>query len=375
MSPIRKISHPARLLLALLCGLVLASSSFAATPNTLPMTDAFPNQAEANLAEVNSVLDPANEPLPSAVVDGDNGLSFCHTPKWTSSCLLGLFIYRCGQYTFPLTPYGCTAAAGSFMDLLELKRIDVVLEGNTYNLPVIFTQRLERMIQQPAIQNEMQSLRILLDHYGRNRRGFDLHEWFRAMSNGNHEKTLEKLAVLLQDTSPVQIHIHYLRQLAKTKRFSAATLKAIEDLEMVNYYLSYPTLEETQWKSWLKLYPQTKNIEADTTPLVYHFYPMAFLTYKLRGHGERLATFLPFLFNTEYLLQDLDPQSWPLHHPDPFKVNTDALRWKMKDMYGGLAGSLWGIRRIEKTPGLAAFQKSFSSNPYGTMRTLFWTLP
>jgi hypothetical protein len=349
-------SKPALLLLSLTLACSSLNASFASTDS-----EQFLNAFVSEPAEV----------------EGGPDLDFCHTEKWSAACLTGLLIYRCDQYTIPFAPLGCALASLAFMDNLQLKRIDVVIENETYNLPVIFTEHLERLIQDPKTQAMIGRLRAELVSAASNQTPFDLWKWMLAAQNGNREKAIENLAVLLQDTSGVVLHIEYLKSISKDRGYKPATLRAINDLDEVNYQLNYQVLKANNYKKWLKLYPDTKNIESEMTPLVYHFYPMAFLAQRLKKarHGDRLSAFLPFLFNTEYLSQTLDPEMWPLKHPRPFKIDNDWKRWNMRDNYDGLAGSLFGIGKSNNLKGLDAYQNAYSKNPYGTMRRYFWTLP
>lgn len=377
-----------------LLGLIFINGSFAG--NSLPDFDPHPTQAEATFAEVSSRKERLDAPAvpresysafalagfqttPSSESEsngGDEGLAFCHGAKWSTACLTGLIVYRCGQYTFPFTPYGCALAAGAFVADLQMKRIDVVVEEKTYSLPVIFTDRLEKLIQNRATQMDIASLRILLAAAKKEKRRFDLWQWSWAMTNGNFGKTLENLAVLLQDTSGVAIQINYLKGIAKKRGFNPATMKAIEDLDEVNYQLNNEILNEGDYRAWLSLYP-AKALDQELTPLVYHFYPMAYsaLLLKRAGNGNRLSSFIPFLFNTEYLNQTLDPEAWPFKHPKPFKLDSDWKLWKMRDMYGGYAGALWGVQKMRALPGIDLFQKTYAEAPYEAMRRHFWVMP
>jgi hypothetical protein len=271
---------------------------------------------------------------------------------------------------------GCALAATQFTESLQLKRIPVTIEGVVYELPVIFTARLERLIRDRNVQADLRSLRLLLTNAAESKSKFDLWQWSWAMTNGDFDRTLENLAVLLQDTSGVAIQVNYLKGVAKARGFDAAANRAVADLEEVAYQLNSEILRGEDYGSWLKLYPSA-NIERDVTPLVYHFYPMAFTARLLQRtlNGNRLSAFIPFLFNTEYLNQTLDPEAWPFHHPKPFRVDSDALRWTMRDLYAGYAGALFGVQKAKKLPGLESFQSAYSRNPYGTMRALFWSIP
>jgi hypothetical protein len=305
-------------------------------------------------------------------------LAFCHTAKWSSSCLYGLLVYRCGQYAFPFTPFGCSAAAASFVDRLELKRIDVTLEGTTYNLPVIFTKKLVAMMENPQIRKDIVTFYELLKTSAEQKKRVDLWAWWLQEAGGDANVALDRISVLLQDTSPVQIQSEYLLILKKEGKLSAEAGAAIDDLIALNDYLTYENLNELGWRDWLSLYPEIKDIEADATPLIYHVYPMAMLARDLkRAFGTRLGSFIPFLFNTEYLNQTIDPSRWPFKHPraSTIDLKDPRIQWKMKDMYGGYAGALWGIGKGDETRGLGPFQESYAKDPFKRMRYLFWTMP
>ncbi|MBC7385971.1 MAG: hypothetical protein H7301_07405 [Cryobacterium sp.] len=310
---------------------------------------------------------------------GDENLLFCHTQKWSKACLLGLLTYRCNQYTFPFTAYGCTFSAADFVNRLGLERIDVVVDGATYSLPVIFTEQLSRMITTPKVQKEISLLLGTLQTAEKNQSKFNLWDYILIQENGDTEKALEWLSVLLQDTSGVQIQIAYLDQVSGPRRYNAATKRAIFLLSELSTFLSAENLAKIKSGPWLTLYPSVAKLDRELTPLIYHFYPMAYLAKKLKqdGYGNRLGAFIPFLFNTEYLLQDLDPESWPFSHPRPEKIDLKdgRIQWKMKDMYGGFTAGMFGVDRILNVPGLVPFEKGYASDPYGKMRHYFWTLP
>jgi len=318
--------------------------------------------ANARAEEAYSFADPTAVPTGEPVVgNGGADLSFCHTEKWSTSCLYGLFVYRCTQYSAPFFPYGCSVAAASFVDMLDMKRVDITTEdGKKYNLPVIFTTKIVKLIQTRKVQAEIRTLLGLLKESAKEKKKFDLLKWVTDTNAGNKLKTLEWIAVLLQDTSPAQLQIAYLDLIAKEGKFSAATKTAIDDLSDLCIFLSNANLTKENYRSWLTLYPQTKNLDAELTPLIYHFYPMSYLALRLKsaGYGSRLGTLLPFLFNTEYELMSLDPEMWPLRHPRPEKIDLSKsyIQWKMRDIYGGMAGALWGVNRLKKAPGLIPFQ-------------------
>jgi hypothetical protein len=321
--------------------------------------------------------------------DGASVLDFCHEPAWSKACLFGLIAYRCNQYTFPAGATGCSLAAATFVDIIDLKRIDVTLEGETYNLPLIFARKLEQMIQTPSIQAEIRDLNLKLRYAAATKKTFRLWDWALSIRNQNREKATEWLSILLQDTSLVQIHIAYLRQIADARRFSPEARQATETLSRICLFIFETTQSPENatafhsWggkkrPAWLRLYPND-SIEADTTPLVYHLYPMAHIAQDLkkRGHNERLSSFIPYLFNAEYVLHDLDMERWPFRHPraSMIDLNDARVQWKMRDLYGGLVGGQLGVGKLNKAIGLERYQKMFARDPYSTSRYLFWRMP
>ncbi len=350
-------------------------SRFAVSVLLLSTASAFSSSA---WADIQMRMDTTfGEPIPLAT-DDDSGLAFCHTEKWSKACLFGLMVYRCEQYAFPLPAVGCAAGASAFSEMIDMQRIPIKADdGNTYLLPVIFTTKLVSMIQEPRIQSDLRDLLGLLDYYSKQKKKFDLWEWVRATNQGDLEKTFEWFAVLLQDTSAIQIQIAYLDEEAKKGKFSMPTKRAIDDLADLSTFLSNANLVKLKYSEWLRLYPQTKKLDEELTPLVYHFYPMSYLAVKLKnlGLGARLSGFLPFLFNTEYELQYLDPEMWPLRHPRPEKIDlkSEYVRWKMRDIYGGLTGSLWAVGKISTAPGLETFLTTYAKSPYRTMQSYYWS--
>jgi hypothetical protein len=103
---------------------------------------------------------------------------------------------------------------------------------------------------------------------------------------------------------------------------------------------------------------------------------MAYLsrTLQKKGFGSRLSSFIPFLFNKEYVSQTLDPARWPLKHPRPFKIDSPLRVRKMQHVYEGFAGAMWGVGNTKILKGLSPFQNDYAKAPYEQMRYIFWTL-
>ena len=164
-------------------------------------------------------------------VDPKN-LEFCKTDKWAKTCLDLLISYRCSQYTFPLPGMGCIDAGSDFVSSLSMKKIDVKVKEDdgsvgTYNLPVIFTNELEKVIANKSVQTYLENLLPLIVKHEKLNLRFNLYEYTLGKFNNNPLIATGLLAVLFSDTSFVQIQAAYLEQMVTAKKVGADATKAI----------------------------------------------------------------------------------------------------------------------------------------------------
>lgn len=320
-------------------------------------------------------------PNSSTTDDPGKDLEFCKTAKWAKTCLDLLLTYRCNQYSLPLPAVGCTAAASQFVNSLSIQKIDVKVPGDggtveTYNLPVIFTKELEVLIQEPKVQAYLEGLLPAIRSAEKANVNFNLYEYTLSKTGNKPFIALGLIAVLFQDTSFVQIQAAYLEKLHAEKRIKSDTWKFIQSIRYISEYLDYPNMNEVNKTGWFQMYPRIGTLNKDLNYSLYHFYPMAYTAALLSAsNGKRLGFFIPFLFNTDYEFQDLDPEMWPFNHPRPFKI-TPNLEWKMIDIYSGLVGGMFGaglLKDADDQPNALKFKQALAKNPFGEMQSWFWS--
>ena len=307
--------------------------------------------------------DPTPAPLP------DDSLSFCRQQRWAKICLNTLLTYRCHQYfnlTSPIEAQLCSAAAQTMVDYLDYKTVQVIEDNKIYRFKIIFTNELRSLIKNPKVQNYLRSLAIDLKTAMRRHEPFDLFKYTLKYSK-NRDTALKWIAILFQDTTFSRVQVTYLEELQLTHD----EWEAKEAMKEVALLLEPKNLTKEKFQSWLKLYPgiDGNDLNSYLNPSFYHFYPMALVASHLKQNQwtKNYAFMIPFTLNSDYEFQTLDPDRWPWRHPAPFKI-TSNLDWKMRDIYSGLVGSLFGAGREDLTPSLENFKKRFAANPFKTMK-------
>lgn len=322
----------------------------------------------------------SNSATTATAAAGDKGLEFCKTDKWAKTCLDLLITYRCTQYTFPMPGLGCVAAGSQFVGLLSMKKIDVKITDTdgkvqTYNLPVIFTRELEKLIVDPKVQAYLDGLMPAMMQAEKENISFNLFDYTMSKTGNNAFIATGLIAILFQDTSFVEIQAAYLEQLHAAKKIAASTWKSIQQIRYICDYLSPENMAEINKTGWFQMYPRIGTLNKDLHATLYHFYPMAFTASILSvSNGDRLGFFIPFLFNADYEFQTLDAERWPFNHPRPFEI-TPANEWSVSDIYNGFLGARFGAGLLKKDSDQVPFRtfaKDLAKNPFGFMQNQFW---
>lgn len=324
------------------------------------------------LINLNSVFastqtDPEPAPLP------DDSLSFCRQQKWAKTCLNTLLTYRCNQYYFwdqPLEFQLCSASAQMMIDSLDYKTVQVINDNKIYRFKIIFSKTLRSLVKNRTVQTYLRSLAIDLKKAKNLRKPFDLYQYTLKYAK-TKDTAIQWLAILFQDTTFSQVQVTYLEELAAQGNLNKEELQAKESMKEIATLLEPKELSKQNFQGWLKLYPTLpgNNFSSYLNASFYHFYPMALLANILSKNKltKNYAFLIPFVLNSDYEFQTLDSDRWPWMHPAPFKI-TPSLDWKMRDLYTGLVGSLYGANREELTPPLKSFTKSFAAYPFKTMK-------
>jgi hypothetical protein len=201
-----------------------------------------------------------------------------------------------------------------------------------------------------------------------------LWEFTVASFDGDKNKALETIAVLLQDNG-FGLNLDYLE--SKYKKRTEGIVALLRDIYAKT--LSHPNFFP---------YPSGINL---TQRDLYHFYNLAYLTHVLDKKGKpKLATFSTFMFNTlyefivEFCMKGHSPVSplalefsvqkmkgkWPecvnVKAMDPVK---NAITWG--DLYLGYVGPIWSRNMEEQIPNYDQFVTNFSAQPENFIKDVF----
>lgn len=313
----------------------------------------------------------SNEPTPAPLPN--NSLSFCRQQKWAKICLNTLLTYRCKQYfylTSPLEIPLCSAAALSMINHLDYKTVQVIEDNKIYRFKIIFTNELRSLIKNPVVEQYLSSLAVELREAMRQHKHFDLHKHTLKFAK-DRNTAIKWIAILFQDTTFSRVQVTYLEELASKGLLNPEELQVKELMKEVALLLEPKLLVKEGFQTWLKIYPEIKgnDLSSYLNSSFYHFYPMAYIASHLKQNAwiQRYAFLIPFILNSDYEFQTLDPERWPFLHPLPFEI-TPNFDWKMRDIYTGLVGSLYGAKREDLIPSFEIFKTQFASNPFKTMR-------
>lgn len=312
-----------------------------------------------------------SEPVPAPLPD--TSLAFCRQQKWAKTCLNTLLTYRCSQYFLPSSPreaQRCSLAAQSMIEHLDYRTVQVINDNKIYRFKIIFSSTLRRLIKKHSVQHYLLALAQDLKKVMKTHQSFDLYRYTLAHAK-QREVALEWLAILFQDTTFSRVQVTYLEELASQGLLSQEEIRTKENMKDIALMLDPKNLEKHKFQTWLKLYPtlQSNELSSYLNPSFYHFYPMALVASRLKSDPKtaRFAFLIPFALNSDYEFQTLDSERWPWKHPAPFKI-TPNLEWKMRDLYTGLVGSLFGAGREDLTPAFPLFATKFAADPFMTMQ-------
>ena len=175
------------------------------------------------------------------------------------------------------------------------------------------------------------------------------------------------IAVLLQDTSPMKLHLAYLdkREIKGRPPFAVNKELLAHTIDTISMVLDYTEKGNGQ----LFYQPSVKNLINKT---IYHFYVPYYLAMKLvaEGHSKRMAHAAPFLMTLSYeFITHAEDYRYLIKdhtHLDPIK---DAA--KLTDIHGGYTGAALGAQRYQQIISLDDFKTSFQRS---TQEALFYLL-
>ncbi|MBL7664040.1 MAG: hypothetical protein JNM93_02815 [Bacteriovoracaceae bacterium] len=218
-----------------------------------------------------------------------------------------------------------------------------------------FKTKLLELLENPQTHDYLKVLNQKFYRYSQNiDKDFDL--WTATLTHfkGDRLSALTHIAVLLQDTTHLKLHIEYVRTVKKT--ISTQMEKNLTILSSLIDNMNF--LAEMDMPKYVKaLYPPTENKNRNLS--AYHFYVPAYLAKRLqnRGYTKRLSAVTAFMLPLTYELvsaeEGLTNILW-----DPKKIENND--WKLQDIMQGHGGALFGINYDNKLKDTAKVKKYFA---------------
>lgn len=310
----------------------------------------------------------------------------------TNACLEASLQYRCFNYGnfSPLHAkeiLSCLSAVSKLVAVMGIVQVQVPDEERDFDDPVektglalkqvLFAKDLVEIFHDPDTASLFYAARASLDDSVQFGRVHNLWDTVLQKSGNDHQKTLKFVAEAVQDVSTGVSHLGYLANLYEQGGVSETSVQGTNleaagtfinlyqaNLEGAKSFSAYPTIDG--------LVPR---VDRSLHPYLHHFYLPAFLASELKrlGQPEDAAFFAAFLLNTGYEIVKMDAglgqSRWPFHDPKPF--DPKAYRERLKKIYTGYVGALWGIGQERKAKSLEKFSEDFARDPYGSMKSYF----
>jgi hypothetical protein len=290
--------------------------------------------------------------------------SICRTQRMGNSCLLGLLNLKCITYSGMSGAIGrelsCQQASLYLVNLLDMISFSQN-KTQSINEEVVFTKDLRIMMESESTSVLLSGLLDSLNHHLQSGKSFFLWNEVFIRSNKDRALALKTIAILFQDTTDDSVYQHYL-----TTTFFSKT--AVKNVKMLKEFISYFSLDALEELPLIEVYPQ--ELGRDLNKSFYHFYLIYYLSEGLAklGVSREMSFFVPFLFNTQYELKDIN-KYWPLFDPTSKTAITD---WKMRDIYAGLLATLKAVGQFGQRPSFSDFSQKFSTNPAAFLKEMYF---
>ncbi|MBS1962992.1 MAG: hypothetical protein JST04_12305 [Bdellovibrionales bacterium] len=312
--------------------------------------------------------------------------------EMTNLCLEVSLKYRCYNYgNFSLLHLqgirSCLGGISKLMKVMNIVQVPIGEDEKSEDDPVeksglllkqvLFQTDLEKIFNDPKTSGLFQAAQADMQDSARFGREHNFWDSVYAKSGNDRQTTLKFLAEAVQDVSFGIWHIMYLG-----RKFEAQGLTA-ESVPMKNLKTAQEFIQLYQTNIEKKDFPFTaypaidgksaKRIDRDLHPYLHHFYLPAYLSSEIRrlGKTEKQAFFAAFLLNTGYEFVKHDAavgdSRWPFHDPKPF-ANSAAFQERLRKIYTGYVGALWGIGKEAKAKSFAEFAADLAKDPYGSMQ-------
>lgn len=240
---------------------------------------------------------------------------------------------------------------------------------------ILFDRDLRAIFAQPKTAGFFEGARDDLRDSIRFNHAHGLWKSIYAKSGNDRQTTLKFISEAIQDVSDSGLHLYYLDHLYTKEKVSASDVRRVNyeaagefinlyqsNLGRLENYSAYPPIDGAT----------EKRIDRKLHRFLHHFYLPAYLASEMKrtGSTNAQAFFSAFLLNTSYEFVKIDAgfgtHRWPFHDPKAFDPAADTER--LKKLYTGYVGALWGIGRADRAKSLTEFSADLAKDPYGAMK-------
>lgn len=318
--------------------------------------------------------------------------------KRTNLCLETSLKYRCYNYgNFSLLNLGdiraCIGGVDRLMKVMNIVQVpigedeknpdDKVEKSGLLLKQVLFKTDLERIFRARGTADLFRAAQADMEDSVRFGRAHNLWDSVLAATRGDRETTLKFVAEAVQDVSFGIWHIMYLGRKYESEKLPETSVP-VRNLQAAQEFIQlYQTNLESDaftFSAYPAITGRDGRIDASLHPYLHHFYLPAFLASELKrtGKTEEQAFFAAFLLNTSYEFVKLDAGrdvtgmgAWPFHDPKPFDAKAESER--LRKIYTGYVGALWGIGKEREAKSLSVFSAELAKDPYRAMKGYFKT--
>jgi hypothetical protein len=281
-------------------------------------------------------------------------------PGLRSFGLYTLLANRCNHYLNYDQASRCRGAVAKQIDILDF---DMVLTNDKGAAPpsfafVAFKKDLIKLLGQSRTTDYLNYLNEHLNRYlvGEEK---NLNIWEATVKfYGNPYDAAKALALLFQDTSLSKLHLAYLERTNTPGKNHFTGNKALlsKVIDTINLILDY---SESSYGELF--YP--KIIRESLNRNIYHFYVPLYLAMALEKSGtSKKYSFIASLMLTLTYEFITTARDYRYLFTDPEKLEPTQHLGKLKDIYGGYSGSLFGVHKENTLTSLEHMNDNFGKS-------------
>lgn len=272
--------------------------------------------------------------------------------------------FRCDRYATDFK-YQCNNTVEQMIKILDytiLLSKDNVPELVSSDIPesfvfVAFKTNFISLLSDSSTEKYLQGLQESLSEYAYTHdESKAINIWdYSVKFYGSEALAAKALSALFQDTSRMKLHLAYLEKakIEGNAHFTHNKEKLSHVIDTINMILDYN--EDDFGKIF---YPKELQVELNRS--IYHFYVPLYLSNTLESitKSKILAMTAPLMLTLTYeFVTSANDYTYVIKDPENI---TDV--WKLRDIYGGYMGGMFGVQVASKARSFTYMQMSFEES-------------